>query len=939
MISPLVSRPHFRFASILTAAALLTGGRLPAQEYGWQPFVGQPTGATYVDSVGREARFLNPRNIVVDAAGNALVIDANNRMIRKVTPEGVVTSYAGKFGVSGIEDGPLSEVAFSYLRGLVFDPAGSLYLSDGSKVRKVTTDGEVIHVAGSYVGTQGHADATGGAARFNIPEELAVDLSGNVFVIDNNNIRRITPFGVVTTFAGPGSSGNTGMVNGSGTNVRFTNPTGIVAAPDGNLYVADDGNHAIRKITPSGVVTILAGSSARESGHVDGTGSAARFNGISSLALDRDGNLVVTSNQTVRRITMAGVVTTVAGSPGVAGDKDGSAGEARFSDLQGIAVGISGEILVTELENLTVRRIAPSGVVTTLAGFTAKSGNRDGTGPDARFLSPNGMALDLSGNLWVTDTSNHTIRKVTPAGVVTTVAGVAGIEGDYNGTGNEAGFRYPSHITRDLSGNFLISDNGNQQIRKMTPAGVVTTLAGAPGASGTADGTATAARFYSPRGSAMDLQGNLIVADSANHAIRRVTPNRVVTTISGVKGTSGSNVSYSSSTYYSAPRAVAVTQDGSIYVVDRNNYCVRRVLASGEAPTIAGDSSSSSRVDGPGNVARFLSPMAIAADTDGNLLVADGPVLRKITLSPSVTVSTVAGTTSSAAGDSGTGSSVYFGNINGITMGSPGTVYLSTDRLTIFKGTAPFRKIAVEQPVSNGLVSGGAGVDFGTVSPGQSVSKTFLIRNSGTQVITLSGVTLSGTDAAQFTLGTANVPSTLAAGGSAIFSVTFTPSGSGSRSAQVQVGSDDGATPSFAIALTGTGAGTTPVDPQAAWRDEHFGSPDNTGNAADDADPDGDGWCNVDEFVSGTCPTDSGSTLRITAMVASGNDHTVTFPTVLGRLYAVEWTDTLSGDSWQPVLTNGTPASGIPGTGEAVQVTDTGGAGQLKRFYRISVTR
>lgn len=902
-------------------------------------------GATYVDSVGREARFLEPEQITVDAAGNALVIDAGGRMIRKVTPEGVVTTYAGKYGVSGIEDGPLSEVAFTALRGFAFDPTGTLYLSDRHKIRKITPDGEVVHVAGSYIGESGYVNATGGAARFTDPGGLAVDSSGNLFVIHRNNIRKITRFGVVTTFAGPGADESSGMVDGTGSAARFYNPSGIVIGMDGNLYVADNSNYAIRKITPGGVVSTLAGSPARESGHLDGTGHAARFSGISGLALDRDGNLVVISNQTVRRVTMSGEVATIAGSPGVEGDTDGPGSEARFSGLQGVAVGIGGEILVTEYGNRTVRRISSTGEVSTLAGFTAKAGNRDGTGSDARFLSPNGMALDLAGNLWVTDTSNHTIRKVTPAGMVTTVAGLVGVEGDVNGTGSQAGFRSPTHLTRDLSGNFLITDWRNHQIRKMTPAGVVTNYAGAPGVASYQDGTGVAARFSTPGDSVLDPQGNLFVTDRDFHTIRKITPDRVVTTVAGLRGQSGSydghiaNTNPNSRPTFRNPGAIAMTPNGNLYVADTGNYTVRQITPAGFVNTIAGQAGTGARVDGPGDTARFSSPSAIVADADGNLLVADGPVLRKITLLPSPVVSTVAGNTSTLAGDSGMGSSVYFESINGIALGPPGTLYLSTSRLAIYKGSAPFRKIAVEQPVTNGLVSGGAGVDFGTVSPGLSVSKTFLIRNSGTQVIVLSGVTKSGEDAVQFTLDTSTVPPMLAAGASAIFSVTFSPSGSGGRSAQVQVGSDDPETPSFGIVLTGTGAGATPADPLVLWREEHFGTPDNTGDAADYADPDGDGWCNADEFASGTCPTDPASMLKVTAMAASGSDYVLTFPTVEGRRYSVEWTDGLAGDGWHPVLTNGTPATGITGTGEPMNLTDTDGAGKVKRFYRISVTR
>jgi glucose/arabinose dehydrogenase len=265
-------------------------------------------------------------------------------------------------------------------------------------------------------GTRGSADGTGADARFNYPERVAIDGDGNLYVADSNNhtIRKITPAGVVTTLAGTAES--SGSADGTGADARFKYPEGVAVDGDGNLYVADRDNNTIRKITPAGVVTTLAGA-AGSYGSADGTGADARFSRPIGVAVDGDGNLYVTdrNNQTIRKITPAGVVTTLAGAAGSYGSADGTGADARFSGPVGVAVDGDGNLYVTDSSNHTIRKITPAGVVTTLAGAAESYGFADGTGPLARFNSPVGVAVDGDGNLYVTDRNNHTIRKITPA--------------------------------------------------------------------------------------------------------------------------------------------------------------------------------------------------------------------------------------------------------------------------------------------------------------------------------------------------------------------------------------------------------------------------------------------------------------------------------------------------------------------------------------------
>ncbi len=327
--------------------------------------------------------------------------------------------------------------------------------------------------------------------------------------------------GIVTTFAG--TVGSTGTTDGTGTASRFNTPSDIEIDSGGNLFVTDYLNHTIRKITSAGVVTTLAGT-AGSSGTTDGIGTAARFNRPTGIKIDSSGNLFVTDtlNQTIRKITSAGVVTTFAGTAGTSGTTDGTGTAARFNSPSGIEIDSSGNLFISDYANDTIRKITTAGVVTTFAGTAGTSGTTDGTGTAARFNRPSGIEIDSSGNLFVTDTSNHTIRKITSAGVVTTFAGTAGSSGTTDGTGTAARFNSPSDIEIDASGNLYVADLLNHTLRKITSAGVVTTFAGTAGTSGTIDGTGTTARFNTPLGIKIDSSGNLFVADSLNHIIRKI---------------------------------------------------------------------------------------------------------------------------------------------------------------------------------------------------------------------------------------------------------------------------------------------------------------------------------------------------------------------------------------------------------------------------------
>ena len=321
----------------------------------------------------------------------------------------------------------------------------------------------VTTLAGS---TQGYADGVGSAAQFWSPKGIAVDASGNLYVTDtfNHRIRKISPAGEVTTFAGS----TTGFADGTGIAARFSYPAGIAIDALGNLYVTDYGSNIIRKITPEGVVTTLAGNGLEQWGYADGTGSAAQFKQPYGIAVDASGNLYVADedNNCIRKITPLGVVTTFAGST-TGGYANGTGSAARFNQPYGIAIDKSGNLYVSDTYNSCIRKVTSTGVVTTFAGSTT-GGYADGKGSKARFNLPYGITIDTSGNLYVADYSNDNIRKITPAGEVTTLAGGTDPnEGYADGKGSKARFNMPNGIAIDASGNLYVADTGNNCIRKI----------------------------------------------------------------------------------------------------------------------------------------------------------------------------------------------------------------------------------------------------------------------------------------------------------------------------------------------------------------------------------------------------------------------------------------------------------------------------------------
>ncbi len=533
----------------------------------------------------------------------------------------------------------------------------------------------------TLAGNAGHgiADGAGSQARFDQPSGIAVDRMTNAYVADtyNHTIRKITPDGVVTTLAGfPGSPGTN---DGAGSAARFLYPAAVAVDASNNLYVADTSNHSIRKITPAGEVTTLAGTPGT-AGTNDGPSSTAQFNYPYGLAVNGDGTIFVADsyNHTIRKITPDRWVSTLAGSAGVLGTSDGTGSNARFFYPYGVAVDDANNVYVADRDSCAIRQVTPGGVVSTLVGQFI--GSVDGTGVVARLYYPSSVALDSSGNLYVADSYNHTIRYVTVAGTnsfITTLAGWPGSTGSSNGFGAAARFKYPNSVALGPAGNVFVADLGNHLVRMMSPAGAVTTIAGESGGADFVDGMNSAARFSRPADVAVDGDGNVLVADSQNNAIRKITPGGLVTTLAGLVGTWGGTDGLGTNARFNSPYGITVDRAGNAYVSDSQNHTIRKVTPSGLVTTVAGLAGVYGSADGTGTNARFYYPWGLSMDASGTLDVAEiyKPTRRQIRMEGPLT--TLAGMAGARGTNDGLVLLAHFYLPREVAVDSAGTVYVA----------------------------------------------------------------------------------------------------------------------------------------------------------------------------------------------------------------------------------------------------------------------
>jgi hypothetical protein len=571
---------------------------------------------------------------------------------------------------------------------------------DAIAAKDAGATGELVLVAGK-LGGAGDLDGIGAAARFRNPFAVAKDGAGHLFVTDveGHVVRQIDlQTGAVITLAG--SPGAPGSSDGAGAVARFHGPAGIAADGAGNLFVADSGNNTIRQVAiATGAATTFAGA-AGSAGDSDGIGAVARFSSPMGVASDGAGSLFVadSNNDTIRKIVIAtGAVTTLAGSAGQSGYADGTGADARFSGPSGVASDGPGRVFVADTYNQLIRAIdVTTGAVTTLAGAydgswpgPPRTGNTDGIGAEARFSEPTGITADGAGNLFVADQFNSLIRKIVIAtALVTTLVTVP---------------YAPTGVVFDGAGNlFVVGQFFNPTIQKLVLAtGEISVFAGSTENVGYVDGAGNDVRFGWLRGVACDGEGNLFVADGT--VLRKlVLAAGTVTTFAGVVNDSDRTPvdGTGPSVRFCGLSGLASDGLGNLFGTDCNT--VRKIdLRTGAVTTIAGAPNEAGTIDGTGSAARFEGPGAIACDGAGSLFVDDSGVIRKVDIATG-TVTTIAGVARAGGPWDGVGTNAYFSfGEKGLACDDAGNVFvadsgsntirkieLATRRVTTIAGSA-----------------------------------------------------------------------------------------------------------------------------------------------------------------------------------------------------------------------------------------------------------
>ena len=584
------------------------------------------------------ARLNFPFEVAVDPADNLLIADLGNQRIRKVDPTGIITTVAGD-GTSSFsgDSGPATSASLANPYGIAADSSGNFFIADSgnNRIRKVElATGIITTIAGNGISGFSGDGGPATSASLGQPRRVAVDAAGNLFIADRGNqrIRKVDPItGIITTVAGNGTRGFSGD-GGPATGASLADPYGIAVGSSGNLFIADLYNQRIRKVDPAGIITTVAGNGTSGFSGDGGPATSASLSFPLGVAVDSSGNLFIAdlANHRIRKVDPAATITTVAGNGtfGFSGD-GGAATHASLKAPVGVAVDAAGNVSIVDYANQRIRRVDPAtGLITTVAGNGSLGFSGDG-GPatSASLANPAGVAVDANDNLFIADSANHRIRKVDPAGTITTVAGKGswGFSGD-GGPATSARLSTPSGVGVDAAGNLFIADFGNQRIRKVDPSGIITTVAGngTRGFSGDG-GPATSASLALPHGVAVDAAGNLFIADQGNQRIRKVDPAGIITTVAGngTRGFSGDGGPATSASL-AIPRRVAVDAAGNLFIADQVNQRIRKVDAAGIITTVAGNGTRGFSGDGgSATSASLANPMGVAVDASDNLYIAD----------------------------------------------------------------------------------------------------------------------------------------------------------------------------------------------------------------------------------------------------------------------------------------------------------------------------
>ncbi len=557
----------------------------------------------------------SPSNAAVDSEGNIYIADTGNNRIRKVNTQGIISTIVGNGNAdfSG-DDSQAIDAALNSPVDVALDSDGNLYIVDNgnNRIRKVNTQGIISTIAGN-----GDADFTGdgGAAinaSLNSPKSISIDNDGNIFIADNFNhrIRRVDIQGLISTVAGDGQAFFSGD-GGLATEASLMDPSAVSVDADGNIFIADTRAHRIHKVDGNGIINTVAGDG--------GTGSPGELNGDDGIATeaqlsfpidvfaDNQGNIFIAdqfTNNSIRKVDSQGVITTVAGNgegggvlhEGFSGD-GGPATEASLGLPSGVFVDGNSNIYIADFFNNRIRKVNAEGIIDTVAGNgDAGFAGDDTLAIEASLNAPNGVVKDNNGNIFVADTENHRIRMVNAEGEISTVAGNgnANFSGD-DGHAKEASLNTPKGVAIDNNGNLYIADQINHRIRKVDSEGIISTVAGDGNAFFAGDGElATEASVMDPNGVFVDGDGNVFIADTRAHRIRKIDTNGIINTVagngqSGISGNPNGDGDQATNAQLGFPVGVFVDNTGNLFIVDQFNHAIRFVDTNGIISTVAGN--------------------------------------------------------------------------------------------------------------------------------------------------------------------------------------------------------------------------------------------------------------------------------------------------------------------------------------------------------------